>query len=142
MQECDGIVEKTVIFCTLLDMPKPDLLFKKLDSIMYFVKDLDEAIEFFGQFGLKPETIDRQKKWCNLHMQGDSLCVDLSETIDSSLHGDPYYQVEDVEAFYAACREAGVKVLKEPFEVSCGQGMLIEGPSGIKLYILDLTKQQ
>lgn len=121
---------------------KAELLFKKLDSIMYFVKDLDEAIAFFVQFGLKPETIDREKRWCNLHMQGNDLCIDLSETIDSSLHGDPYYLVDNVQEFYKACLEADIKVLAEPFEVSCGMGLLIEGPSGIKIYVLDLTKQK
>lgn len=122
-------------------MNKQALLFKQLDSIMYFVKDLDEAIAFFGKFGLKPKTIDREKKWSNLHMLGNDLCIDLSETIDSSLHGDPYYLVDNITDFYSACQEAGIKVLKGPFEVSCGQGLLIEGPSDIKLYVLDLTKQ-
>jgi hypothetical protein len=120
---------------------KAQLLFKKLDSIMYFVKDLDEAIAFFAQLGLKPETIDREKRWCNLHMQGNDLCIDLSETIDSSLHGDPYYLVDNVQNFYKECLEANIKVLTGPFEVSCGEGLLIEGPSGIKIYVLDLTKQ-
>jgi catechol 2,3-dioxygenase-like lactoylglutathione lyase family enzyme len=120
---------------------KQQLVFKKLDSIMYFVKDLDEAIAFFAQFGLKPETINRETKWCNLHMAGSDLCIDLSETIDSSLHGDPYYLVDNVHEFHKACLEAGITVLAGPFEVSCGEGLLIEGPSGIKLYTLDLTKQ-
>ena len=122
--------------------PKVQLLFKKLDSIMYFVKDLDEAINFFAQFGLKPETIDREKRWCNLHMQGNGLCIDLSETIDSSLHGDPYYLVDNVQEFYKECLEAKVKVIGKPFEASCGKGLLIEGPSSIKIYVLDLTKQK
>jgi len=108
---------------------------------MYFVKDLDEAISFFAQFGLKPETIDREKRWCNLHMQGSDLCIDLSETIDSSLHGDPYYLVNNVQNFHKECLEANITVLTGPFEVSCGEGLLIEGPSGIKVYVLDLTKQ-
>ena len=120
---------------------KKQLLFKQLDSIMYFVKDLDEGIAFFAQFGLKPETINRETKWCNLHMQGNSLCIDLSETIDSSLHGDPYYLVDTVQDFYKAAEEVGITILHEPFEVSCGEGLLIEGPSGIKIYVLDLTKQ-
>jgi hypothetical protein len=120
---------------------KKQLLFKQLDSIMYFVKDLDEGIAFFAQFGLVPETINRKTKWCNLHMQGNSLCIDLSESIDSSLHGDPYFLVENVQEFYAACKEASITILSEPFEVSCGEGLLIEGPSGIKVYVLDLTKQ-
>ena len=120
---------------------KKELLFKQLDSIMYFVKDLDEAIAFFDQFGLKPETIDREKKWSNLHMQGNDLCIDLSETVDSSLHGDPYYLVDNVHDFHKACLDAGITVHGEPFEVSCGDGLLVEGPSGIKLYVLDLTRQ-
>jgi len=120
---------------------KKQLLFNQLDSIMYFVKNLDEGIAFFAQFGLKPETINRETKWCNLHMQGNSLCIDLSETIDSSLHGDPYYLVDNVQDFYKAAKEADITILREPFEVSCGEGLLIEGPSGIKIYVLDLTKQ-
>ncbi|HSX28771.1 MAG TPA: hypothetical protein VLF60_04970 [Candidatus Saccharimonadales bacterium] len=74
-------------------------------------------------------------------MQNNSLCIDLSETIDSSLHGDPYYLVDNVQEFYEAAKEAGIVILSKPFEVSCGEGLLIEGPSGIKLYVLDLTKQ-
>lgn len=108
---------------------------------MYFVKDLDEAMAFFKLFGMKPETIDREKRWSNLHMKGSDLCIDLSETIDSSLHGDPYYLVENVEDFHRACLEEGIEVLSGPFEVSCGKGLLMQGPSGIKLYVLDLTKQ-
>ena len=120
---------------------KQELLFKKLDSIMYFVENLDEAVTFFAKFGLKLETIDRKTRWCNLHMQGNNLCIDLSETIDSSLHGDPYYLVNNVQDFYKECISLDVTVLASPFEVSCGEGLLIEGPSKIKLYVLDLTKQ-
>ncbi len=50
--------------------------------------------------------------------------------------------VENVQEFYQACLEADVKVIKKPFEVMCGDCVIIQGPSKIKFYVLDLTKQK
>lgn len=117
---------------------KQALVFKKLDSLMYHVDDLDEGIAFFKQFGLEPETIRRDIGWCNLHMQDDDLCIDLSTAIPGN--GEPHYLVEDTQAFYEACLEAGIEIVREPFEVVCGECVIIRGPSSITLNVLDLSK--
>ena len=120
---------------------KKALVFKKLDSIMYSVKDLHEGIKFFEQFGLKSDQIKEDVGWCNLHMKNNDLCIDLSTKIEVGNFGEPYYLVGNVRDFYKACLDAGIKVIKEPFEVMCGDCVIIEGPSSIKLAVLDLTKQ-
>lgn len=120
---------------------KKALVFKKLDSIMYYVKDLREGIEFFGQFGLKPDQIKEDIGWCNLHMVNSDLCIDLSTKIEVGNYGEPYYLVDNARDFYKACLETGIKIIREPFEVMCGDCVIIEGPSGVKLAVLDLTKQ-
>ena len=74
-------------------------------------------------------------------MENSDLCIDLSTNIESGNYGDPYYLVDNAREFYKACLDAGIKVIKEPFEVMCGDCVIIEGPSGIKLAVLDLTKQ-
>ena len=120
---------------------KKALVLKKLDSIMYYVKDLQEGIKFFEKFGLKPDQIKEDIGWCNLHMEPSDLCIDLSTKIQGSKYGEPYYLVNNARDFHKACLEAGIKVIKEPFEIMCGDCIIIEGPSGIELSVLDLTKQ-
>lgn len=120
---------------------KKAMIFKKLDSIMYYVKDLREGIKFFGQFGLKPDQIKNNLEWCNLHMENRELCIDLSTKIEVGNFGEPYYLVDNAREFYKACLEVEIRVIREPFEVMCGDCVIIEGPNGIKLAVLDLTKQ-
>lgn len=121
-----------------MNKPKQALVIKKLDSILYHVDDLKEGIEFFTQFGFKVDQIKEDIGWCNLHMEEDDLCVDLSTKIPVS--GEPHYLVDNVQEFYQACLEGGIKVIKTPFPVICGDCLEIEGPGGIHLTILDLTK--
>lgn len=121
-----------------MDETKKALIFRKLDSVMYYVEDLHEGIMFFERFGLKLDEMREDIGWCNLHMEGDDLCIDLSTKIPVS--GEPHYLVDNVQKFYRACLKTSVKVVRPPFPVICGEGIVIEGPSGIKLTVLDLTK--
>ncbi len=119
---------------------KKALVFKKLDSIMYPVKDLKEGIKFFEQFGFKLDQLKEDIGWCNLHLADGSQCIDLSTDVPASTHGDPYYLVDSVKEFYQGCLEAGIKIIEGPAEGLSGDYMIIEGPGAIKLGVLDLTK--
>lgn len=121
-----------------MDKSKKALLIKKLDSILYHVDNLKDGIDFFKKFGFRVNQVREDIGWCNLHMEEDDLCVDLSTKIPVS--GEPHYLVDNVQEFYRACLEAEIKVVKPPFSVICGDCLEIEGPSGIHLTVLDLTK--
>mgnify|MGYP002395298245 FL=1 len=50
------------------------------------------------------------------------------------------YQVKDVLSFVEQYREAGYKVLREPFDIRCGKCAILQDPEGHNIEVMDITK--
>lgn len=112
----------------------------KIDSIMYYVRDLEEAAQFYQDvLGLRRVWTDEEQG-----MMGFIFPEDRSEIVihnDSSLP-NPYFSfcVENVEKFCEHIHKRGYTVLQEPFDVRCGKFAVLADPEGNEIPIIDLTK--
>jgi len=112
----------------------------KIDSIMFYVSDLEESAKFYESvLGLKVGWTDKKEKMIGLLLpESDAEIV---------IHRDPdrpnpsfSFMVKNVEKFCAKYRKKGYRILKEPFEVRCGNYAVLADPDGNELPIIDLTK--
>jgi len=112
----------------------------KIDNIMFYVKDLAKASEFYEkELGLK-------KAW---HDEKQKMVGFIFEKSDSEIviHSNPElpnpdfsFLVENVESFCNEHKQNGYKFLQEPMEVRCGKFAIITDLDGNKIPIIDLTK--
>ena len=112
----------------------------KIDSIMYYVSNLEGAAEFYEDvLGLKRAWTDEKHG-----MIGFTFKKGSSEIV---IHSDPSlpnpsfsFLVKNVEEFCDNYRQKGFKVVKKSFEVRCGRYAVLSDPDGNELPIIDLTK--
>lgn len=112
----------------------------KIDSIMYFVGDLQKGARFYQDvLGLKKVWTDESRKMIGfVFEQSDSEVV---------IHSDPTipnnewsFLVENVEEFVTEVKNLGYKVSFEPIEVRCGKYAIVSDPFDNKIPVIDLTK--
>lgn len=114
--------------------------FLKIDSIMFYVSDLEKSAKFYESIlGLKIGWTDEEER-----MIGFLLPENSSEIV---IHNDPdlpnpsfSFLVRDVEKFCDDYKKKGYRLVKEPFEVRCGKFAVLADPDGNELPIIDLTK--
>ena len=111
----------------------------KIDSIMYFVKDLVSSAKFYEEvLGLKKVWTDKERGMIGfVFPQSDSEIVIHN---DNDLPNPDFsFLVEDVEAVCNEIENIGYKVLQEPVEVRTGKFAVISDLDGNKLPIIYLT---
>ena len=112
----------------------------KIDSVMFFVADLEKGAEFYmNVLGLRRVWIDKNRGMIGfVFPEGDSEIVIHN---NSSLPNPSFsFLVKNVQTFCDEYREKGYTVVREPFEVRCGKFAVIADPDGNELPIIDLTK--
>lgn len=112
----------------------------RIDSVMFFVSDLEKAAEFYENvLGLRRVWTDESRK-----MIGFVFPESNSEIVvhnDSSLPNPSFnFLVKNVQAFCDEYRMKGYTVVREPFKVRCGKFAIISDLDGNELPIIDLTK--
>lgn len=109
----------------------------KVDNIMYRVKDLQLAEEFYTQvLGLTKVWADTERSQIGFKLANHDNEIVIHQ--DDSLPDFDYsYLVENVSDFI---RETQLVPVFGPIEVRCGKYAVIEDPDGNKLPIIDLTK--
>ena len=113
---------------------------QKIDNIMFRVKDLDRAANFYQkQFGLKKVWTDKERKQIGFIFP-DSDSEIVIHTDASIPNPDFSFLVDDVVAFCEEYKRKGHKVIKEPFDVRPGKFALLEDLDGNIIQIIDLTK--
>ena len=112
---------------------------KKIDNIMYRVKDLDVSAEFYSSLGLKQVWRDDEHQMIGfIFPESDSeIVIHSNETIPSP---DFSFLVDNVEEFVREFKTKGYKVCKEPFDVRTGKFAVLSDPDGNMINIIDLTK--
>ncbi len=113
---------------------------RKIDSIMFCVKDLEEAAAFYEQtLGLKRAWSDKKAG-----MIGFTFPESDSEIVihdDKSLPNPGFtFLVDDVAAFCNEFQKKGFKLIKKPINVRTGKLAVLEDPYGNAIPIIDLTK--
>jgi len=112
----------------------------KIDSIMFYVSDLEESAKFYRNI------LGLRQNWCDQEqgMVGFSFRESDSEIV---IHGDPNlpnpsfsFLVRNVEKFCDEYQKKGYRIVKDPFGVRCGKYAVLADPDGNELPIIDLTK--
>lgn len=94
--------------------------FLKIDSIMFFVSDLEKSAKFYESvLGLKVGWTDMEEGMIGLFFPENDLEI--------VIHNDPglpnhsfSFRVSDVEKFCGAYEKRGYCVVKGSFQVRCG----------------------
>jgi len=108
---------------------------RKIDCYMLKTRNLDEAVEFYG------ERLGHAMLW----RTGEAVAFRIPESeaeLVLHLHIGPevYFLVEDVEAAYQSLLRAGAAPIKAPFEIQIGKCATVRDPLGNILAILDQSK--
>ncbi len=112
----------------------------KIDSVMFFVTDLEKAAEFYADvLGLRRVWTDEKRGMIGFVFQESNSEIVIHN--DSSLPNPSFsFLVRNVKAFRDEYRAKGGTVVREPFDVRCGKYAVIADPDGNELPIIDLTK--
>ena len=115
-------------------------ILKKIDNIMYQVKDLDASVKFYTEaLGLKQVWRDNEHQMVGfVFPESDSEIV--IHTLQDMPNPDFSFLVDDVEAFVKEFKGRGYKVCKEPFDVRSGKFAVLSDLDGNIINIIDLTK--
>jgi predicted enzyme related to lactoylglutathione lyase len=113
---------------------------KKIDCVMYLVKDLEKAALFYENIlGMKRGWTDQK-----MGMIGFVFSEGTGEIVihrDSSIpNPDITFQVENVVDYCEYIKNEGHSILLEPIDVRCGKYAIISDLDGNKIPIIDLTK--
>lgn len=113
---------------------------RKIDNIMYRVKDLDTSAKFYSEvLGLKQVWRDDEHQMIGLVFpESDSeIVIHLLANIPNP---DFSFLVDNVEEFVKEFRDNGYKVCKEPFDIRSGKFAVLSDPDENVINIMDLTK--
>jgi len=112
----------------------------KIDNIMYRVKSLEQATNFYR------DILGLQQIWKDEKRKMVSFVFDQSDT-EIVIHSDPdlpdfdfSFLVESVESFCEKFQAQGYKILFQPADVRCGKYAVLADLDGNKIPIIDLTK--
>lgn len=113
---------------------------RKIDNIMFFVKDLEKSAKFYEEvLGLKRAWTDLKKGQIGFTFaESDSEIV--IHTDSSIPNPDFSFLVDNVESFVKSYANKGFKVLREPFDVRPGKFAVLADPDDNIIQIIDLTK--
>lgn len=113
---------------------------RKIDNIMYRVKDLDTSAKFYSEvLGLKQVWRDDEHQMIGLVFpESDSEIV--IHSLANIPNPDFSFLVDNVEEFVKEFRDNGYKVCKEPFDIRSGKFAVLSDPDENVINIMDLTK--
>ncbi len=113
---------------------------KKIDNIMFRVKNLNKSLEFYQKvLGLKKVWEDKKNNMVGFQCAGNDSEIVIHKNKDIP-NPDFSFLVDDVEEFVKDCKKKGYKIEKEPFEVRCGKLAVLRDLDNNKIPIIDLSK--
>jgi predicted enzyme related to lactoylglutathione lyase len=110
---------------------------RKVDAITVPVPDLDAGLRFYGQ------ALGHELRWRNDAIGQAGLGLPESDTeivLTTRLRYEPNWLVESADAAAARVRDAGGRVLHEPFDIPVGRVAVVADPFDNVLVLVDLSK--
>jgi predicted enzyme related to lactoylglutathione lyase len=112
-------------------------LIRKVDAVTVPVPDLDAGLRFYEQ------ALGQELRWRNDAVGQAGLALPESETeivLSTRERYEPNWLVESADAAAVKIRDAGGRVLQEPFDIPVGRVAVAADPFGNVLVLLDLSK--
>src|SRR5690349_24722833 len=110
---------------------------RRLDAVTIPVPNLDAGLRFYEQ------ALGHDLLWRNdaIGQAGLRLPESDTEIVLTTRHGyEPNWLVDSADAAAARVREAGGRVLHEPFDIPVGRLAVVADPFDNVLVLLDLSK--
>lgn len=114
-----------------------DPLVRKIDAVTVPVPNLDAGLRFYAH------ALGHRLRWRNDDLGQAGLGMPESDTeivLSTRLGFEPNWLVESADAAAARVREAGGRILREPFDIPAGRVAVVADPFGNVLVLLDLSK--
>lgn len=111
-------------------------LFQKVDCVMLYVPDLEEALAFYRD-RLGHRLVWRRPEAAGLAMSGTDAEI-LLQTGDGGFEVD--FLVESADEAAREFEAAGGAVVVPPFDIQIGRCVVVQDPWGHRLVLLDMTK--
>src|SRR5215467_13188421 len=112
-------------------------LFEKIDAVTVPVPDLDAGLRFYA------EALGHHLNWRNDELGQAGLRLPGGDTelvLATDLPYEPNWLVESADAAAERVREAGGRIVHEPFDIAVGRAVVVADPFGNVLLLLDLSK--
>lgn len=112
----------------------------KIDSIMFYVSDLEIAAKFYENvLGLRRVWTDKKEGMIGFVFQESDSEIVIHN--DLSMPNPSFsFLVDNVEKFCTEFRKKGHRTVKEPSDVRCGKFAILADHDGNEFPIIDLTK--
>ena len=113
-----------------------DPLFQKVDCVMLYVPDLDQALAFYrDRLGLRLAWRISDAAGLNLPGSDSEIVLQVG---DRGTEVD--FLVENADEAALAFEKAGGQVVVPPFDIHIGRCVVVKDPWGHKLVMLDMSK--
>jgi len=119
-------------------MSKPtQSLFKDVAFVMYPVKDMGAARSFYEQTLGLTQTANWQDQWIEYDIGHGTLAISLAdEKHKPGTHGPTVgLEVTNWDAVLAHVKQAGIRMVGEPFDTPVCRGCIIADPDGNEIIV-------
>ena len=118
-----------------MDDTKSATLFQMVDAVQFYVPDIEAGVRYYGDI-LGHEIIRKTESAVGLRLSGSETEIVIQNERD-------YHEIDlSVESANAARRieDAGGKIIVPPFDIQIGRAVVVEGPRGNRMVLLDSSK--
>lgn len=119
-------------------MSKPvQPLFKDVAFMIYPVKDMGAARSFYEETLGLTQTANWQDQWIEYDIGHGTLAITLAdEKHKAGTHGPSIgLEVNDWEGAFAHVKQAGIRIVTEPFDTPVCRGCIIADPDGNEIIL-------
>ena len=119
-----------------MDDAKSVQLSQMVDAVQFYVPDIEAGVRYYGDI-LGHEIIRKTESAVGLRLSGSEAEIVIQNERD-------YQEIDlSVESANAAARrieDAGGKIIVPPFDIQVGLAVVVEGPWGNRMVLLDSSK--
>ena len=119
-----------------MDDSRPAPLFQKVDSVQFYVPDIDAGIRFYRDL-LGHEIVWRSKSAVGLRLPDSEAEIVIQNDRE---YQETDFKVGSADAAARRFQESGGRVVVPPFDIRIGRAVVVEDPWSNRMVLLDSSK--